>query len=79
MPGISRKKLSDIHQRLPATFAGRFQRRIWPTLWQYLAFTGDGWATKTCAAMGEYVKREALRLPDVAKVEVVGERMKNST
>ena len=70
-----RKKLSDIRQQLPSDIRGPFfNDEFGDTFGNIYAFTGDGLGYEDLRRYVEYVKREALRLPDVAKVEVVGEQ-----
>ncbi|KZE29714.1 efflux RND transporter permease subunit [Crenobacter luteus] len=68
-----RKKLADIRHTLPAELRGPFfNDEFGDTFGNLYAITGDGFDEEALRRMLEDVKREALRLPDVAKVDLVG-------
>ncbi|MEN9985427.1 MAG: hypothetical protein RI925_929 [Pseudomonadota bacterium] len=70
-----RKKLGDIRQQLPADIKGPFfNDEFGDTFGNIYAFTGDGLGYEDLRRYVEYVKREALRLPDVAKADIIGEQ-----
>ncbi|AXK38455.1 efflux RND transporter permease subunit [Crenobacter cavernae] len=68
-----RKKLSDIRHTLPADIRGPyFNDEFGDTFGNIYAFTGDGFSDEDLRRVLEDVKREALRVPDVGKVDLVG-------
>jgi multidrug efflux pump len=70
-----RKKLSDIRHALPAGVLGPFVNdEFGDTFGTIYAFTSDGY---TFAELHDYVERarkELLRVPDVAKIELLGDQ-----
>ncbi len=70
-----RKKVGDIRGQLPADIKGPFfNDEFGDTFGNVYAFTADGFSYEELRRYVEYAKREALRLPDVAKVDLIGEQ-----
>ena len=68
-----RKKVGDIRSQLPAEAIGPFFNDEFGDVFGTIyAFTGDGFSLAELRDAVETVRQELLRLPDVAKVEVVG-------
>ena len=70
-----RKKVGDIRGQLPADIKGPFfNDEFGDTFGNVYAFTADGFSYEELRRYVEYAKREALRLPVVAKVDLIGEQ-----
>jgi multidrug efflux pump len=68
-----RKKVGDIRATLPAEAIGPFYNDEFGDVFGTIyAFTGDGFTLGELRDRVEAVRQELLRLPDVAKVELVG-------
>ena len=70
-----RKKVGDIRATLPAEAIGPFFNDEFGDVFGTIyAFTGDGFSLAELRDAVEAVRQELLRLPDVAKVELVGQQ-----
>jgi multidrug efflux pump len=70
-----RKKVGDIRATLPAEAIGPFFNDEFGDVFGTIyAFTGDGFSLAELRDAVESVRQELLRLPDVAKVELVGQQ-----
>jgi multidrug efflux pump len=70
-----RKKISDIRHTLPQGVRGPFfNDEFGDTFGTIYAFTADGYSYAEMRDYVENVRRELLRVPDVGKVEVLGEQ-----
>lgn len=70
-----RKKIDDIRRTLPAEALGPFFNDEFGDVFGTIyAFTGDGFTLAELRERVEAVRQELLRLPDVAKVELVGQQ-----
>ncbi len=70
-----RKKISDIHHTLPRGAQGPFiNDEFGDTFGTIYAFTADGFSFAQMKEYAERTRAELLRLPHVAKVEVLGEQ-----
>ncbi|MEI7444477.1 MAG: efflux RND transporter permease subunit [Burkholderiales bacterium] len=70
-----RKKVGDIRQNLPPEAIGPFFNDEFGDVFGTIyAFTGDGFSLAELRDRVEAVRQELLRLPDVAKVELVGQQ-----
>ncbi len=68
-----RKKVGDIHQALPAEAIGPFfNDEFGDVFGSIYAFTADGYSHSELRDHVERVRQELLRLPNVAKIELVG-------
>ena len=68
-----RKKVGDIHQSLPPEAIGPFfNDEFGDVFGSIYAFTGDGFTLSELRDQVEEVRADLLRIPDVAKVELVG-------
>ena len=68
-----RKKLEDIHATLPPEVVGPFfNDEFGDVFGSIYAFTGDGFTMSELRDKVEDVRQELLRVPDVAKIELVG-------
>jgi multidrug efflux pump len=68
-----RKKVGDIRRTLPPEIAGPFFNDEFGDVFGTIyAFTGDGFTMAQLKEHAEAVRQELLRVPDVAKVELVG-------
>jgi multidrug efflux pump len=68
-----RKKVDDIRQTLPAEALGPFFNDEFGDVYGSIyAFTGDGFTLSELRDYAEQVRQEVLRLPNVAKAELVG-------
>lgn len=75
---LVRKKLADLQRQLPNGVQGPFfNDEFGDTFGNLYAFTGDGFSYEDLRRYAQDAKREALRLPDVGKVELVGEQEEN--
>ena len=73
-----RKKLGDVRSSLPATTQGPFfNDEFGDTFGNIYAFTGDGFTPEELRRYVDQAKEEILRVPDVAKVSLVGEQSEN--
>ncbi|OWY37964.1 multidrug transporter AcrB [Xenophilus sp. AP218F] len=70
-----RKKLGDIRAQLPADARGPFfNDEFGDTFGNIYAFSGDGFSYEELRRYVEASKLELLRVPDVAKVQVLGKQ-----
>ena len=70
-----RKKIGDIRGQLPAGIVGpTFNDEFGDTFGNIYALTGDGFSYAEIKDHAERLKKELLRIPDVAKVELIGEQ-----
>ncbi|MDC7711142.1 efflux RND transporter permease subunit [Vogesella indigofera] len=70
-----RKKLGDIKHTLPADIRGPFfNDEFGDTFGNIYAFTGDGFSYEEVRRYVDDVRQEILRLPDVGKVDMIGEQ-----
>ena len=70
-----RKKVGDIRGSLPAGAIGpSFNDEFGDTFGNIYAITGDGFSYAEIKDYADRLKKELLRLPDVAKVELIGEQ-----
>jgi len=70
-----RKKIGDIRQTLPAEAIGPFYNDEFGDVYGSIyAFTADGFTLSELRDYIERVRQEVLRLPNVAKAELVGVR-----
>ncbi|SCK16163.1 efflux RND transporter permease subunit [Vogesella sp. LIG4] len=70
-----RKKISDMQYTLPAGVQGPyFNDEFGDTFGNLYAFTGDGFSYEDLRKYVEQAKLEVLRVPDVGKVDIVGEQ-----
>ncbi len=68
-----RKKLGDIHRDLPDGVKGPFfNDEFGDTYGTILAFTGDGFSPAELKDIVDDVRQELLRIPNVAKVDLIG-------
>ncbi|MET0509241.1 MAG: efflux RND transporter permease subunit, partial [Burkholderiaceae bacterium] len=78
VPGIwyqVRKRVGDIRQTLPQEVVGPFFNDEFGDVFGTIyAFTGDGVSLADLRRHADSVRQELLRLPDVAKVELIGVR-----
>ncbi|WP_287879124.1 efflux RND transporter permease subunit [Aquitalea sp.] len=73
-----RKKLGDVRSSLPATTQGPFfNDEFGDTFGNIYAFTGDGFSDEELRRYVDRAKEEILRVPDIAKVSLVGEQSEN--
>ncbi|WP_280954795.1 efflux RND transporter permease subunit [Paludibacterium denitrificans] len=70
-----RKKMGDIRSQLPSDIQGPyFNDEFGDTFGNIYAFTGDGFNDEELRRYVEDAKREVLRVPDVGKVDIIGEQ-----
>jgi len=70
-----RKKMSDIRQNLPAGANGPFfNDEFGDTFGNIFALSGEGFSYAETKEYADRIRRELLRLPDVAKVDLIGEQ-----
>ncbi|HEY5929166.1 MAG TPA: efflux RND transporter permease subunit [Burkholderiales bacterium] len=70
-----RKKIGDIHQSLPTgVFGPFFNDEFGDVFGNLYAFTGDGFSYAELKDYAEDVRRTILRVPNVAKAELLGEQ-----
>ena len=70
-----RKKIGDIRGTLPSNIVGpTFNDEFGDTYGNIYALTGDGFAYAEIKDYAERIKKDLLRVPDVAKVELIGEQ-----
>ena len=68
-----RKKVGDIRRTLPPEVAGPFFNDEFGDVFGTIyAFTGDGFTMAQLKDHAEAIRQELLRVPDVAKVELIG-------
>jgi len=68
-----RKKVADVRQNLPPESIGPFfNDEFGDVFGSIYAFTGDGFSLSELRDQVEAVRQELLRIPDVAKIELVG-------
>jgi multidrug efflux pump len=68
-----RKKIGDIRYTLPADILGPFfNDEFGDTFGNIYALTGDGYSDAQLRDYGERLKLELLRVPNVAKVDLIG-------
>jgi len=68
-----RKKVGDIRGQLPAEVVGPFFNDEFGDVYGTIyAFTGDGFSLAELRDAVESIRQELLRVPDVAKIELVG-------
>ncbi len=68
-----RKKVGDIRRNLPTEVAGPFFNDEFGDVFGTIyAFTGDGFTLPQLKEHAEDIRQELLRVPDVAKVELIG-------
>ncbi len=71
----ARKKIFDIRHTLPDGVQGPFfNDEFGDTFGTIYAFTGDGYSYAELRAQVETVRKDLLRVPDVSKVELLGEQ-----
>ena len=70
-----RKKIGDVRGQLPQGIVGpTFNDEFGDTFGNIYAITGDGFSYAEVKDAAERIKKELLRVPDVAKVELIGEQ-----
>ena len=70
-----RKKVGDMRHTLPAGIQGPyFNDEFGETFGNIYALTGDGFSYADLRKYADRIRRELLRVPDVAKVELIGEQ-----
>ncbi|MFN4236468.1 MAG: efflux RND transporter permease subunit [Vogesella sp.] len=70
-----RKKIGDIRHTLPTDIRGPyFNDEFGDTFGNLYAFTGDGFSYEDIRQYVEQARQEILRVPDVGKVEIIGEQ-----
>jgi multidrug efflux pump len=70
-----RKRVGDIRHTLPqGTLGPFFNDEFGDTFGNIFALTGDGFSYADLKTYADRLRREILRLPDVAKVEILGEQ-----
>lgn len=70
---LIRKKISDIRYTLPPDAVGpTFNDEFGDTFGNLYALTGDGFDYRKIKQYAENLKMELLRIPDVAKVDLIG-------
>ncbi len=70
-----RKRIGDIRNTLPQGVVGPFfNDEFGDTFGDIFAITGDGYSYADKKIYADRVRRELLRVPDVAKVDVLGEQ-----
>ncbi len=68
-----RKKVGDVRRTLPQEVLGPFFNDEFGDVFGTIyAFTGDGFSMPQLKVHSEAIRQELLRLPDVAKVELIG-------
>ena len=69
----ARKKVGDIRRTLPQEIVGPFFNDEFGDVFGTIyAFTGDGFSMPQLKQYAESIRQELLRVPDVAKVELIG-------
>jgi multidrug efflux pump len=70
-----RKKVSDIRNNLPQGIQGPFfNDEFGDTLGNLYALTGDGFTYAQLKAYADRIRLDLLRVPDVAKVDLIGDQ-----
>ncbi|MBP7581601.1 MAG: efflux RND transporter permease subunit [Vogesella sp.] len=70
-----RKKIGDIRHTLPGDIRGPFfNDEFGDTFGNLYAFTGDGFSYEDVRKYVEKARQEILRVPDVGKVDIIGEQ-----
>ncbi|MBL8380354.1 MAG: efflux RND transporter permease subunit, partial [Burkholderiales bacterium] len=70
-----RKKIGDIRGQLPAGIVGpSFNDEFGDTFGNIYAITGDGYSYAEIRDVADRIRKDLLRVPDVAKVELIGEQ-----
>src|SRR5688572_2861815 len=70
-----RKKVGDIRHTLPQGIHGPFfNDEFGDTFGNIYALTGDGYSYAELKEYAERLRRDLLRVPDVAKVDLIGEQ-----
>jgi len=70
-----RKKVSDVRHTLPAgTFGPFFNDEFGDVFGNIYAFTADGYSFAELKDYVEEIRKEVLRVPDVAKADLIGEQ-----
>lgn len=70
-----RKKVGDIRHTLPTDIRGPFfNDEFGDTFGNLYAFTGDGFSYEEVRRYVEKARQEILRVPDVGKVDIIGEQ-----
>jgi len=70
-----RKRVSDIRQTLPQGVLGPFfNDEFGDTFGNIFAISGEGYSYADKKLFADRVRREMLRIPDVAKVDIIGEQ-----
>ncbi|MEP7154905.1 MAG: efflux RND transporter permease subunit [Betaproteobacteria bacterium] len=70
-----RKRVGDIRSTLPPGVIGpAFNDEFGDTFGNIFAITGEGYSYADKKIFADRVRREMLRLPDVAKVDIIGEQ-----
>ena len=70
-----RKRVGDIRSTLPPGVIGpAFNDEFGDTFGNIFAITGEGYSYADKKLFADRVRREMLRLPDVAKVDIIGEQ-----
>ncbi len=70
-----RKRVGDIRGTLPSGVIGpSFNDEFGDTFGNIFAITGEGYSYADKKLFADRVRREMLRLPDVAKVDIIGEQ-----
>jgi multidrug efflux pump len=70
-----RKRIGDIRQTLPQGISGPFfNDEFGDTFGNIFAITGSGYSYADKKVYADRIRRELLRVPDVAKVEIIGEQ-----
>jgi multidrug efflux pump len=70
-----RKRVSDIRQTLPQGVLGPFfNDEFGDTFGNIFAISGEGYSHADKKLFADRVRREMLRIPDVAKVDIIGEQ-----
>ena len=70
-----RKRIADIRQTLPAGVNGPFfNDEFGDTFGNIFALTGDGYSYADKKLYADRIRRELLHVPDVAKVELIGDQ-----
>ncbi len=68
-----RKKIGDVRGELPQSIIGpSFNDEFGDTFGNIYAISGDGYSYADVKEAAERIKKELLRVPDVAKVELIG-------
>ena len=78
VPGLQyqvRKRIGDIRQTLPAASQGPFfNDEFGDTFGNIFALTGEGYSYADKKIYADRIRRELIRIKDVAKVDIIGEQ-----